>query len=173
MCGIAGIIEKNGMDVSTKLLDMLTLIQHRGPDATGIAVYGSEQAVYLRVAIEKKELHAVLMNLVMAHAAVLSESTTDWVRSIVYAEMDLRIEEAEIPKLHVAINQVDGLYVHSLSRGMKVYKDKGTTGDLQGFHKVDKRITTHGIGHVRMATESAEDIRPGGAGLSASPAGVG
>lgn len=158
MCGIAGIIEKKGMDVSTKLLDMLTLIQHRGPDATGIAVYGCEQSVYLRVAIEKKELHAVLMKIVMAHASVLSESTTDWVRSIVYAEMDLRIEEEEIPKLHAEINKVDGLYVHSLSKGMKVYKDKGTTGDLQGFHKVDKRVTTHGIGHVRMATESAEDI---------------
>ena len=51
MCGIAGIINKEGMDVSTKLVDMLKLIQHRGPDATGIAVYGAGESITMRVAI--------------------------------------------------------------------------------------------------------------------------
>ena len=42
MCGIAGIMTREGMVVSEKLLDMLDLIQHRGPDAAGIAYFSKK-----------------------------------------------------------------------------------------------------------------------------------
>jgi glutamine phosphoribosylpyrophosphate amidotransferase len=42
---------------------------------------------------------------------------------------------------------------------MKIYKDGGTVKRLQEVHTIKSgQISTHGIGHVRMATESAEDI---------------
>ena len=55
MCGIAGVINKMGMDVSDTLLEMLNLIQHRGMDASGIAVYGQNQGVILRAAMKDRE----------------------------------------------------------------------------------------------------------------------
>lgn len=158
MCGIAGIISRNGMDVSGKLLEMLELIQHRGPDASGIALYGQDQDVYLRAAVTKEDASAALAGIVADHAAVLSEQWSEPGRRVAFVEFTLNIADADVPKLHQAINAVDGLYVHSLGKGMKVFKDGGLLSNLLGNHQISGKAVTHGMGHVRMATESAEDI---------------
>jgi methylamine---glutamate N-methyltransferase subunit A len=158
MCGIAGIINEKGMDVSGKLIDMLSLIQHRGMDASGIAVYGSGDKATLRVAISKPNLHEPLLNIVKNYAGVLSEQMSEPGGRVSYSEMALKIDDTAIPALHKAVNGVDGLYIHSLGRGMNVYKENGLISNLTGMHNIDRKTATHGIGHVRMATESAEDV---------------
>jgi glutamine phosphoribosylpyrophosphate amidotransferase len=77
---------------------------------------------------------------------------------MVYSELTLQIEDAAVPELHAAINAMTGLYVHSFGRGMKVYKEGEPVANLGSRHRIDHDPGTHGIGHVRMATESAEDI---------------
>lgn len=42
MCGIAGVIYKKPTFVGKTLVSMLSGIQHRGPDSTGVALYGAE-----------------------------------------------------------------------------------------------------------------------------------
>lgn len=158
MCGIAGIIDRKGTNVSDKLVEMLSLIQHRGPDAAGIAVYGKSNQISLRASITKKEMHPELMKQVTGFGTILAERTSDWSRPIVFTELDLQVDEALLPELHRAINAMEGLYVHSLGKGMSIYKDRGSTAELTGFHKIPSAIHTHGMGHVRMATESAEDV---------------
>ena len=158
MCGIAGIINRKGMDISSKLIDMLELIQHRGPDASGIAVYGEGEQISLRVSITDKELHPVLINKVAEFGTIISESTTDWNSKYVFSEMILEMEESAFPKLHESINRLNGLCVHSIGKGMKVYKDGGMLDNLVKNHPISRGYATHGMGHVRMATESAEDI---------------
>lgn len=158
MCGIAGIINPKGMEMTSELLKALKLIQHRGPDATGIAVYGNNDDVLLRVSISTITLEPILRETVSQYASIVSTEVTESERDISFVEMKILIEDNNIQDLHAAINLVDGLYVHSLARGMKLYKDKGTTEDLEKYHKIDFDKGTHGIGHVRMATESAEDI---------------
>ena len=52
MCGIAGILFKHVPDSLTTgraLIDMLDGCQHRGPDSTGFALYGEEQAGELKL----------------------------------------------------------------------------------------------------------------------------
>ncbi|HWQ71466.1 MAG TPA: glutamine amidotransferase [Desulfitobacteriaceae bacterium] len=158
MCGIAGIINKEGMDVSGKLIEMLSLIQHRGRDASGIAVYGKGDEIFLRVAISKPDLHELLLNLVTNYAGILSERLYESDGRVRYSEMKLDIDDEAIPVLHRAINGIDGLYTHSLGSGMTVYKENGPVSNLTGRHTIDYTPATHGIAHVRMATESAEDV---------------
>lgn len=158
MCGIAGLINRQGMDVSSKLVEMLALIQHRGPDASGISIYGQIDEVCLRVSVARKDLEEVLIAIVEQYGKVLSPPVSQWIKNIIFSELQLAIEDVDIPRLHAAINSVEGLYVHSLGRGMKVYKDGGTIVDLNHNHKIATPMATHGLGHVRMATESAEDI---------------
>jgi glutamine phosphoribosylpyrophosphate amidotransferase len=159
MCGIAGLINRQGMDVSSKLIEMLSLIQHRGPDASGISVYGSEtDEVSLRVSVKRKDMEEVLLNIVGQYGTVLSPPVSQWIKNAIFSELQLAIDDADIPLLHAAINSIEGLYVHSLGKGMRVYKDGGTIADLNNNHKIINSIATHGLGHVRMATESAEDI---------------
>lgn len=158
MCGIAGIINKNGMDVSGTLIDMLELIQHRGMDASGIAVYGFQNDITLRVAISKKGCHDKLLDIISEYAEIVTEAPSDATKAVVYSEFFLKMNEANIPALHSAINAVDGLYVHSIGSGMEVYKENGPIKNLITKHKIKRATSTHGIGHVRMATESAEDV---------------
>ncbi len=158
MCGIAGIINKQGMDVSSRLVEMLSLIQHRGPDASGISVYGDSSEVCLRVSITGKEMETELDGIVNRYASIQSKQRFDSSKRAVYYEFIVTINEADIPDLHLAINSVDGLYVHSLGKGMKVFKDGGPIDNLTRYQEIGHNRTTHGLGHVRMATESAEDV---------------
>lgn len=158
MCGIAGVISKNKMDISSGLISMLNLIQHRGSDASGIAVYGCDNNITLRTTMKGKALSATLMEIIGKYAEVLGEQISDWSRNLIFSEIRLEIPEEDIPKLHEAINKVPGLTVHSIGKGMKVYKEGGLIGNLIKNNTIECGSATHGIGHVRMATESAEDI---------------
>jgi hypothetical protein len=65
---------------------------------------------------------------------------------------------SEIEALHHEIDSHPDLCVHSLGKKIKVYKDQGTARDLENHHQFNIGPATHGIGHVRLATESLEDI---------------
>lgn len=158
MCGIAGVIAKTETDISSGLLSMLELIQHRGPDASGVGVYGCGNDTILRTTMKGKPLSATLMETVGEYATVLGQQIGDWSRKLIFSEMRLEIPDEDIPKLHTAINSVPGLTVHSIGTGMKVYKEGGLVSNLKANNKMEGLRATHGIGHVRMATESAEDI---------------
>lgn len=159
MCGIAGVISKQQTNISQNLLSMMELIQHRGPDAAGIAVYGySGGGTVLRSTMKGRALSATLMETVSNYATVLGQQVADWSRNTIFSEMKLEMEEKDVPTLHEAINKVPGLAVHSIGKGMKVYKEGGLIGNLIQNNAIDATGATHGIGHVRMATESAEDI---------------
>ena len=46
MCGIAGLIHRGKQaDIGGELLSMLQALKHRGPDSTGLAVYGSSSGI--------------------------------------------------------------------------------------------------------------------------------
>lgn len=158
MCGIAGIIDKNAMDVSSKILEMLTLIQHRGSDASGIALFDAGHDVILRVAINQPANETILDEVVERYGKILNVENFDNGRGVSFREMTLKMDRDRFSELHLAINAVNGLYVHSLGKGLKVYKDGGTIDNLKSNHRIDTSSATHGIGHVRLATESAEDI---------------
>jgi glutamine phosphoribosylpyrophosphate amidotransferase len=158
MCGIAGIISKNETDISKDLLKMLTYIQHRGPDASGIAVFPKTENVFLRVSLKDMALYEKLVEIVNAFGAIVSERLVDAKTTIPIVEFELTMAETEVEALHTAINATSGMTVHSVGNGIKVYKEGGYLNDLLAKHTIDHTPCRHGIGHVRMATESAEDI---------------
>src|SRR5437588_8331683 len=44
MCGIAGVIHRGGRgEVGSEMLSMLQSMKHRGPDSTGLALYGAPE----------------------------------------------------------------------------------------------------------------------------------
>src|SRR5215213_10148525 len=48
MCGIAGIISRNGeRPIGSEMTRMLQSMKHRGPDSTGYALYGPAEAGYV------------------------------------------------------------------------------------------------------------------------------
>ncbi|SFR96244.1 class II glutamine amidotransferase domain-containing protein [Anaeromicropila populeti] len=158
MCGIAGIISKNKSNISGKLLEMLNLIQHRGPDASGIAVFSKEDSVMLRVSMKQGSCIDKLREIIMGYGKIAEEKLILPGNSIPMAEFSLELAPEKVEDLHAAINLADGLAVHSIGNNIKVYKEGGRIENLVRKHSIEDTFCKHGIGHVRMATESAEDI---------------
>jgi hypothetical protein len=66
--------------------------------------------------------------------------------------------EGEVARLAQALLDTKGVELHSIGRASEVVKDVGTPAVMDGKHQVGQLTGTHGIGHVRMATESRVDI---------------
>ncbi len=158
MCGIAGIVSKREIDISTSLLKMLSYIQHRGPDASGIAVFAKKDKVTLRVSLSSEDKKEELISIVKKYGTIEDSNLVPAGKTIPIMEIVIDMDSLLVPELHMAINKVSGLAVHSIGNDIKIYKECGHLDQLTQKYTIDTGICRHGIGHVRMATESAEDI---------------
>ena len=160
MCGIAGIMFKHGEgDISTgeALIEMLDGCQHRGPDSTGYALYGEmhDGKLKLRFLVgqgaEAEDAVSRIQAALDQQGAVIVEDERigDNYRVLVSVTGDLR---------QFAYAMEHAAKVFSIGESLEIIKDVG------GAHEVDERYHvrdfsgSHGLGHVRLATES--DVKP-------------
>jgi hypothetical protein len=54
---------------------------------------------------------------------------------------------------------VPGVEIHSIGKSSEIIKDTGDSYELDRRHDISRLNGTHGVGHVRLATESQVDIR--------------
>ena len=158
MCGIAGILSKTPVDVAQDLVTMLELIQHRGPDAAGVAIFKDFKHVVLRVTLGKTVALDRLKEYIGEYGKIIRETSVTNVAHKLCYEFTVDMDPKDIKQLHEKINSDDDLAVHSISNHFKVYKEGGMIGNLLDRYELKNYVCRHGIGHVRMATESAEDV---------------
>ncbi len=158
MCGIAGIIAKNSSTLANDLVDMLKELPHRGTDATGIAVYEDRDDVVIRVALTDSKYQNDLEEIIVKYSAILNSKIYQGVGVFAFYEATLDIDLGNMQHLSWDIGTNPQLCVHSLGQRIKVYKDQGSAEDLKNCHKIEVGPCSHGIGHVRLATESVEDV---------------
>ena len=160
MCGIAGIMFKNAGargGTGRALIDMLDGCQHRGPDSTGFALYGEAVAGRLRlrffvgngseapVAIER--IRAALAE----HKAEIVEDERIGGNYRVVVAFD-----GDVQKLSYAMERA--ATVISIGASLDIAKDVGSAHEVDETYHVARFEGTHGLGHVRLATES--DVKP-------------
>ncbi len=164
MCGVCGILYKNSADgaqapIGADLTSMLASMVHRGADSTGVTVAGQSRQSDLIVRVwaeddadSQQALGKVEANLEANGARVKARSRVgDYLRvSVDY--------QGDVQKLADALVDMDGLVIHSIGECSEVIKDVGTAGALDTRHNLGRLRGTHGIGHVRLATESRVDI---------------
>jgi glutamate synthase domain-containing protein 1 len=169
MCGIAGIIHRNGdADIGSELTRMLQSMKHRGPDSTGFALYGPPtDLVVIRFKLadandrrdfefrERLERHRLevesRLNKIGAVVDRVENETEYAYRAAVRFEGDLK-------SLADYLEDVPGCEVLSLGHSLEIVKDLGDAEGVAKQYKLEGFRGTHGIGHVRMATESDVDI---------------
>ena len=165
LCGVSGILYKNLnfntplAPVGESLVNMLEPLVHRGKDSTGIAVVGEHLEGDLVIRIWTDNVLAAPDVMVRAkeavqHAGAVVISEQSW-------EQFIRLVvnyEGEIPELAGALLATDGVALHSIGRTSEVIKDVGTPAAMDLKHGLGGILGTHGIGHVRMATESRVDV---------------
>jgi methylamine---glutamate N-methyltransferase subunit A len=171
VCGIAGIIyadANGGREVGSDITRMLQSMKHRGPDSTGYALFGPRSSSYvmrfkLADANDPRDFEfadRIQRNRFLveqrlrrfgAHIHDLEEETE-------YAYRVTFDYTGDLKQLADLVEDVPGAEVLSLGHALEIIKDLGDAESVSTQYELDGFRGTHGIGHVRMATESDVDI---------------
>jgi methylamine---glutamate N-methyltransferase subunit A len=172
MCGIAGIIYRNGANgahrIGADMTRMLQSMKHRGPDSTGYALYGPKTNQYvMRYTLadaneprdfefeERLERHR---REVEARLRELGATIEDVERETEYALRVTLTYDGDLKRLADYVEDVPNVEVLSLGHSLEIVKDLGDAEEVAAQYGLDEFEGTHAIGHVRMATESEVDI---------------
>ena len=160
MCGIAGLLLKrdaDGITTGQGLIDMLDGCQHRGPDSTGFALYGDETEGQLKLRFfvgEGADADAAVGRV----RAALAERGAALVEEERVGETYRVVVEAEGDSRDFAYAMEHAAKVFSIGESLDIVKDVGGAHDVDARYHVARRSGSHGIGHVRLATES--EVKP-------------
>lgn len=156
MCGIVGLFLKDPKlepQLGAMLTDMLITMTDRGPDSAGIAIYSSGKADSGKLTVQSAtpdvdfhNLDADLKNAIGKPVLMLVKSS----HAVLEVPAD-QLDAARSALSHLRPN----VKVMSSGEGIEIYKEVGLPKDVAARFEVAKMHGTHGIGHTRMATESA------------------
>jgi methylamine---glutamate N-methyltransferase subunit A len=160
MCGIAGILIKGpsapelSMTTGEALTEMMDAIVHRGPDSAGWALYREplDAALRLRFFVSEGAAGAEEVAEIKAHverlgASIQAEQAVGRMYSLTVGY------DGDPHTFAVAMERV--VRIVSLGRSIDIIKDVGQPRGLARLYGVNEFAGSHGIGHTRLATESA------------------
>lgn len=153
MCGIVGLFLKKD-DLRPRLGDLLTdmliTMTDRGPDSAGIAIYGDDasgQKMTIQSAAPDEDFDG------------LEETLTELLRApvrmrVIDTHAVLTLPEGSEAEVRAFMAE-KGIRVMGVGNSMEVFKEVGLPRDVAARFGVRQMAGSHGIGHTRMATESA------------------
>lgn len=155
MCGIIGLFLKDRAlepELGKYLSAMLVTMTARGPDSAGFAVYGDGTRQMTKVTFRTARDLAIEDLQKMFATAIGADIEahrrgTHIVLIVPSEKLDTTL--AQLPTL------VPGAQLSSVGTFMEVYKEVGLPADVSRRFDLAHMSGTHGIGHTRMATESA------------------
>ena len=156
MCGIVGLFLKDRSiqpQLGALLSKMLVTMTDRGPDSAGIAIYGIGAAGRSKITVQSAAPAEDFVNLEEDLGAAIDGPVAQRVKDT-HAVLDLPREKVEAARAALARIR-PGLRVMSLGDAMEIYKEVGLPRDVAARFDLASMSGTHGIGHTRMATESA------------------
>jgi glutamine phosphoribosylpyrophosphate amidotransferase len=158
VCGIAGIIAKDSPSLGNDLINMLNELIHRGKDATGVAIYENRGTIDVRVSLTEPQFQQELEEIIQKYGSILRSRIYQGEGIFTFYEASVDMNMNKIKDLNWDIDTHPNLCVHSVGKRIKIYKDEGSAEELRRRHKIPNVKGSHGIGHVRLATESVENI---------------
>lgn len=156
MCGIVGLFLKDKSlepKLGAMLTDMLVTMTDRGPDSAGIAIYGDSAAGQAKLTIQSDTADADFETLAQDLSSALGAQVT-LQRKDTHAVLALPTDKVDQARATLAELR-PGLRVMSDGESIEIYKEVGLPKDVARRFDLSAMTGTHGIGHTRMATESA------------------
>ncbi len=160
MCGIGGVLYKNSTGkVGADLERLIYGIRHRGEDSSGVAIFSARE--------KSGEQDILLMN-VRGESDRAAEDVLTTIEGLLKKEGGA-ILDAQTKGSIVSIQAVYGgsvldlcyeldkrnVQTISIGNQLRIYKDLGTSDQLDKIYHYSDIDGTHGIGHARLATESS------------------
>lgn len=159
MCGIVGLFCKDVRmqpELGAHLAAMLSVMCDRGPDSAGFAVYGDGEPGHLKLTLRAPEgfdwegFEARLQAAIFTEIAITPRET----HAVLTIEAGREAEaRAAIATLFPEVDVV------SAGKRIEIYKEVGLPPEVAKRFALERMSGTHGIGHTRMATESAVTTR--------------
>jgi glutamate synthase domain-containing protein 1 len=156
MCGIVGLFLKDKSlepQLGAMLTDMLITMTDRGPDSAGIAIYSKESKNIGKLTVQSdtpdvdfNQLKDALKQLIKGDIDIRVQST--------HAVLEMRTDQVELAR--AVLKEIrPNVRVMSSGDSLEIYKEVGLPKDVASRFDIAQMSGSHGIGHTRMATESA------------------
>lgn len=155
MCGIVGLFLKDSElrpELGALLSQMLGVMDDRGPDSAGFAVYGESEIGRIKITVSAaatcdfSELAETLAGELKTAVSVTAH-VTHGVLSVP--------EEREADVRAVLSRCAPELVIVGVSTRMALFKEVGIPSTVAAHLGLERMTGSHAIGHTRMATESA------------------
>lgn len=156
MCGIVGLFLKDKSlepQLGALLSDMLVTMTDRGPDSAGIAIYGGEADGLAKITVQSPNPERDFAGLEAALAEASGGAANVAVKST-HAVVSLPADRLDAVRAALPAVAPD-VRVMGAGTSVEIYKEVGLPKDVVARFGIAAMGGTHGIGHTRMATESA------------------
>ena len=156
MCGIVGLFIKDPSlrsSLGTLLTEMLVTMSERGPDSSGVAIYSNGNDKFKKITLRSNSPESGFEDLVnrinqkLDTTVKLNLNDTHAVLMVPSGDMHnvLNLLKTIAPSFSIM----------SLGNSIEIYKETGLPAEVANRFSLQTKGGTHGIGHTRMATESA------------------
>lgn len=156
MCGIVGLfLKEKSMEpnLGALLTDMLITMTDRGPDSAGLAIYGNGSSKFAKITVQSEDPGVDFIDLDKDLGSALSSPVEVRVQS---THAVIQIEPNNLTRARSVLKEIrPAVRVMSTGESLEIYKEVGLPKDVASRFNVKSMTGSHGIGHTRMATESA------------------
>ncbi|MBB2750195.1 UNVERIFIED_ORG: glutamate synthase domain-containing protein 1 [Rhizobium aethiopicum] len=155
MCGIVGLFLKDKSlepQLGNLLSDMLITMTDRGPDSAGIAIYGGSAEGRAKITIQSANPSVDFEGLAgdLEKAGIRAEVSIKSTHAVI------ELDASKLGTVRKALEEIrPTVRLMGSGESVEIYKEIGLPKDVVKRFDVRAMSGTHGIGHTRMATESA------------------
>ncbi len=156
MCGIVGLFLKDPKlepKLGAMLTDMLVTMTNRGPDSAGIAIYARPKPGMAKLTVQSSQPDQDFKGLAAELGKAIHSKVGARIKDT-HAVLEISASKLEAAKAAV-VDLRPGLKVMSAGEEIEIYKEVGLPAAVAKRFGIAEMSGTHGIGHTRMATESA------------------
>ncbi|PDS81379.1 glutamine amidotransferase family protein [Rhizobium sp. L43] len=155
MCGIVGLFLKDKSlepQLGSLLSDMLITMTDRGPDSAGIAIYGGTAEGRAKITIQSANPGVDFDGL----AGDLEKAGIKADVSVKSTHAVIELDASKLGEVRKALEEIrPAVRLMGSGESVEIYKEIGLPKEVVARFGVRSMSGTHGIGHTRMATESA------------------
>ncbi|RRI05570.1 glutamine amidotransferase [Mesorhizobium tamadayense] len=156
MCGIVGLFLKDKAlepKLGAMLSEMLVSLSDRGPDSAGIAIYGAPTGNEAKITVQSPKPERDFRGLDVDLAKAVGAPVSVAVKS---THAVIRTTPEKVDTAREALQSLrPDIRIMGAGEAVEIYKEVGLPEAVVERFGVRSMTGTHGIGHTRMATESA------------------
>ena len=156
MCGIVGLFLKDKsleLTLGEMLTQMLITMSDRGPDSAGIAIYKNPKNSFTKITVQSSQPQIDFENIKIELDNLFYQNLEIM---IIDTHAIITIETKYLNNIkEILATSFPNLRIMSIGDTIEIYKEVGLPETVANRFDISKMSGSHGIGHTRMATESA------------------